>query len=231
MAATSGPGYGKVNFEMITRWIQLEAGQDGPFWALNLMKYRELADYGDGTTSVSGREADDEYAPLGPLRAIGAEVAFHGDVSEQPVGRPEWDRIGVVRYPSRSAFLAMQRRDDFKAKHVHKEAGMEFTIVMSCIPVTQGTRADHSGEMVLVVERGRPPALPADAVEVASFSVEGVIIGDERTYDRARFLRVPSPKVCTEVVEWASALEEAHVMVVDVALDRLVETIAGKVEA
>ena len=45
-----------------------------------------------------------------------------------------WDRVGIVRYPSRRAFLAMQQRDDFKQKHVHKDAGMEFTIVMSTLP-------------------------------------------------------------------------------------------------
>ena len=49
------------------------------------------------------------------------------------------DRIGIVDYPTRRAFFDMQRRDDFKAQHEHKEAGMEFTIVMGTEPVATGT--------------------------------------------------------------------------------------------
>ena len=69
--------YGTPNWEMMSRWLQLSADDDGPFWALNLMRYRELAEYADGRESaMTGREADDAYAPLGPLEAIGAsEVA------------------------------------------------------------------------------------------------------------------------------------------------------------
>lgn len=228
VSATSGPRYGKVNTDMIGRWLRLDPDDDGPFWALNLMKYRAIADYGDGTAVRSGREADDAYAPLGPLRAIGAEVVFHGDVTEQPVGQPAWDRIAVVRYPSRSAFLAMQRRDDFKEKHVHKEAGMEFTIVMSCIPVAHSSGTDRNGDVVLVAERGEPAPLPPGVSEFASFSVEGVIIGDDRTFDRAHFLRVPSVNGSSEVVECVSGCDEAQVMIVDAAIDRLVETIVGR---
>ena len=133
--ASNKPAYGQVNVEMVNRWLQLPAEEDGPFWALNLMKYREVAAYADGNPSaVSGKAADDAYSPLGPLKAIGAMVAFHGDVLDQRAGDPQWDRIGIVRYPTRAAFFAMQQRDDFKDKHEHKEAGMEFTIVMSCLP-------------------------------------------------------------------------------------------------
>ena len=129
--------YGRINKEMIGRWLQLDAANDGPFWALNLMKYRELADYGDGSTGAkSGREADDEYTPRESLGAIGARIVFAAEVERILIGDgTAWDRIGIVRYPSRRLFLEMQQHDDFKAKHEHKDAGMEFTIVMSCLPV------------------------------------------------------------------------------------------------
>ena len=126
--------YGRINKEMVGRWLQLAPGADGPFWALNLMKYRDVADYGDATAGkVSGREADDTYAPVESLTAIGALVAFVADVESIPVGDgTRWDRIAIVRYPSRRAFFEMQQRDDFQKKHVHKDAGMEFTIVRGC---------------------------------------------------------------------------------------------------
>ena len=34
----------------------------------------------------------------------------------------------------------MQTRPDFKDKHAHKDAGMEFTIVIGCVPIALPTR-------------------------------------------------------------------------------------------
>lgn len=227
MADRKGPGYGTPNWEMLGRWMELPAEDDGPFWALNLMKYRAVADYGDGPDGeggVSGREADDAYAPLGPLKAVGAMVAFHGDVTMQPLGSPRWDRVGIVRYPSRAAFFAMQQREDFKAKHVHKEAGMATTIVMSCLP-TASNALDGPGALVLTVERrGSSSVATPDArgvTPVATFDVEGVIVGDERAWDAARFERAAD----VDTVIAAVADAEAFVLVLDPLIDRLVESI------
>lgn len=246
MADRPQPAYGTPNWEMIGRWLHLDPADDGPFWALNLMKYHEVAQYDDGSSDRSGREADDAYAPLGPLAAIGAVVAFHGDVVDQPLGAPAWDRVGIVRYPSRAAFFAMQQRDDFKEQHVHKEAGMEFTIVMSCLPTATGPSPERAngdggngagggGALVLVVERGPGGVAAApvieDVTEVAAFAVEGVIVGDERTFDRARFLRAPDGAgiegVVKAIVEGVAGADEAHVVVLDPMIDRLVETIVS----
>ncbi len=47
MSGRPSPGYGEPNWEMIGRWFELPPQEDTPFWAVNLMKYRERADYGD----------------------------------------------------------------------------------------------------------------------------------------------------------------------------------------
>lgn len=129
--------YGQVNTDLIKSWMRMAPEEDGPFWAVNLMKYRATADYTDGRdTKLSGRDADDEYTPVESLRAIGAEIVFAADVDTQLLGdEPKWDRVGIVKYPSRRAFIEMQSRPDFVAKHVHKDAGMEKTIVMACQPM------------------------------------------------------------------------------------------------
>jgi hypothetical protein len=225
MADRSQPAYGTPNWEMIGRWLHLDPADDGPFWALNLMKYHPVAQYADGSGTTSGREADDAYAPLGPLAAIGAVVAFHGDVLDQPLGEPAWDRVGIVRYPSRAAFFAMQQRDDFKQQHVHKEAGMEFTIVMSCLPTASDPSATTDGALVLVVDRAGGDTDLGGAAEVAAFTVEGVIVGDERTFDRVRFVRAADQGAVDAIVEAASSADEAHILVLDPAIDRLVDTI------
>ena len=219
---------------MLRRWLSLPEEEDGPFWALNLMKYRAVAAYAEAHdgAAVSGKDADDAYAPLGPLAAIGASVAFHGDVLEQRSGDPTWDRVGIVRYPTRAAFFAMQRRDDFKDQHVHKEAGMEFTIVMSCLP--QATPGDGVGgdRLAAVVARGDVADLGSvDGVEtVADFAVEGVIVGDERSFDRAWFGTVRDDAALDAVVAATTRADEAHVLVVDRAVDRLVDSIASVAE-
>ncbi|MEI7617664.1 MAG: hypothetical protein WCK14_03510 [Actinomycetota bacterium] len=134
---SAAPRYGKVDRDYAIRLATAPADEDAPVYMVNLMKYREKADYTDGTElNISGREADDLYAPVGPLAAIGASMVFLAEVDTQLLGdAPLWDRIAVVRYPSGRAFIEMQSRTDFKEKHVHKEAGMAETIVMGCTPI------------------------------------------------------------------------------------------------
>ena len=178
--------YGRINTAMISGWLKMPPEQDGHFWALNLMKYREVADYGDGRSDAkSGREADDEYTPREALAGIGAQIVFAGEVERILVGDgTAWDRIGIVRYPSRRQFMEMQQRDDFKAKHVHKDAGMEFTIVMSTLPVEAFAGGIERHPFVEL----RVSAAPVDAASGDGvFDVEGVIVGDERVWNQASF--------------------------------------------
>ena len=131
------PSYGQIDHEYGIKLATTAPDEDGPVWMVNLMRYKEQAEYADGReTTLSGREADDEYAPLGPLAAVGAEIVFMADVADQFIGdEPAWDRVAVVRYPTRSAFIKMQERDDFQKAHQHKEAGMAETIVIGCQPL------------------------------------------------------------------------------------------------
>lgn len=223
------PTYGTPNWEMIGRWLELEPDDDGPFWALNLMKYKAQADYGEGAShGRTGKEADDAYTPVGPLAAIGAMIAFAGDVIDQPLGEPRWDRIGIVRYPSRRAFFEMQQRDDFKSQHVHKEAGMDVTIVMACLPLgVPADVADDGGALVLLVERTAEPVVwrsHPGVTPVAEMTVEGVIVGDERSFDRAAFVRADETALSALAGPDAGA-EELHAVVIAPLIDQLVPSI------
>jgi hypothetical protein len=137
-SSTVRPRYGTVDREYGMRLATTPADEDGPVWMVNLMKYREVADYGDdGGPTISGREADDLYTPRESLGAIGAEIVFAGDVDQQLLGdETVWDRIGVVKYPTRRSFIDMQSRPDFKRQHAHKDAGMQQTFVIGCQPMT-----------------------------------------------------------------------------------------------
>ena len=188
--------FGKINTETAGRWIQMPPEDDGAVWMLNLMKYKPVADYGDGTTSkISGREADDIYAPTTVLAELGATVPLFGDVTHQVTDDVAWERIGIVRYPSRASFFAMQNREDFQKQYVHTEAGMETTIVMGCLPITVADPSDAgSGPIVMRVRRfdegATPGSDPTGVTPVAHFAVDGVILGDDRVWDDVRFDRV-----------------------------------------
>jgi len=129
--------YGAIDPDYARRLASTPAAEDGPVWMINLMAYRPRADYVDGRPDdVSGREADDRYAPLESLAAVGAEVVLFADVDQQLLGEaPHWDRVAVVKYPTRRAFFDMQSRPEFVEKHAHKDAGMAHTFVIGGQPL------------------------------------------------------------------------------------------------
>lgn len=157
------PRYGQVDQAYGIKLATTAPEDDGPIWMVNLMKYRDTADYADGRqTSISGREADDIYAPLDVLADIGAEVVFAADVDQQLLGdAPQWDRVAIVKYPTRRSFIEMQSRPDFQDKHVHKEAGMETTIVSGCLPISV-----PQGEPVDWADVAHPPTVADGPVVV-----------------------------------------------------------------
>ena len=219
--------YGAINVELVGAWLHMKPEDDGTFWALNLMKYVEVANYDDGREGVSGKAADDTYAPIGPLAAVGAVVAYMGDVTHQPIGIPMWDRVAIVRYPTRASFFEMQERKDFKEAHVHKKAGMDFTIILSCLPKTYDASASTDGDLVLLIDKGVDDAFAAvqGVTQVALFDVEGVIIGDERRYDRARFVRVDDDETLASLISAAENAEDAQILVLRSFIDNLVDTV------
>lgn len=220
--------YGSINVELVGSWLQMRPEDDGPFWAVNLMKYVEVARYEDGRAGVSGRAADDAYSPVGPLAAVGAAVAYLGDVKSQPLGTPMWDRVGIVRYPTRASFFAMQERKDFKEAHVHKKAGMEFTIILSCLPVSYDETPSAEGDLVLLIDKASDDTFGSvlGATQVALFDVEGVIIGDKRRYDRARFVRVNDDETLSSLTSAAEHADDAQILVLQSFIDNLIATIA-----
>ena len=72
--------YGTRNIAYVGGWRALE--NDGPMWALNLMRYRSRAIYADGReTTLTGMEADDLYAPHEALAEIGGRSVIRARVA------------------------------------------------------------------------------------------------------------------------------------------------------
>lgn len=174
------PRYGHVDLEYASRLADWP-GEDDGVYMLNLMAYRDEADYGPGgERGISGREADDRYAPVEVLRELGASVCLFAEVVD---ATERWDRVAVVRYPTRRSFIDMQARSDFQALHVHKEAGMERTIILGTRPTGRFPSAEAEA-MLLEVWSGAGPDVAADGSE---FEVEGTIVGDGRPWTRVRY--------------------------------------------
>ncbi|MBU6313357.1 MAG: hypothetical protein KGN38_12580 [Actinomycetales bacterium] len=237
LSDSANPRYGTPNWDLLQRWFALPAAEDGEFWAVNLMRYRPFADYADGREStLTGVEADDVYSPIAILEDLGAIPAFGVQVARQLAGEPEWHRVAIVRYPSRAAFFDMQRRPDFQEAHVHKDAGMEFTIVMSCDPreLPAEQPAVGHGSLVMSVRRfaeGTASTVEAEGVApIAHFDVEGPMVGDERRWHEVRFDRIPDAALAAHMA--ADSVEEQIVLVLDeeqvIDIGVLVDSIATR---
>jgi len=130
LVSGSLPSFGETNEELVQRMI--DAPTEGPFYMFNLIRYREQAEYFDGRESdLTGREANALYAPVEFLTAIGARLVFSTEVDQQIDGDDiVWETVAIVEYPCPVAFFAMVAHPEFQARAIHKDAGVEKTIVM-----------------------------------------------------------------------------------------------------
>lgn len=121
---------GQFNQEQIERMVA--APTDGPFYMVNLIRFREQAVYSDGReTDLTGREANALYSPSEFIQAIGARAVFTTEVDNQIDGEDfVWEEVAIVEYPCPVAFFAMLADPEFQARAIHKDAGVEKTIVM-----------------------------------------------------------------------------------------------------
>jgi hypothetical protein len=178
--------YGTIDPDYARHLATIAPEDDGPIWMVNLMRYRERAVYADGRdTDLSGREADDRYAPFGPFRTVGAELVFLSDVEAHFLGEDqEWDRIAVVRYPSRQSFLQMQALPDYLDLHEHKDAGLASTFVIGCCPVELPELPADTPDLDQVPHPSTPEDGPVVILHVLHYH-EGMVSKDMELYTGA----------------------------------------------
>lgn len=112
-----------------------ERGVEGPVEMLNLLRFREVADYRrspelEPDEPVSGAEAYAEYSrhTMARLDAAGAEVVWMGRGTGPligPAADERWDLALLVRYPSVDAFLSMTSDSGYLATVGHRTAALE----------------------------------------------------------------------------------------------------------
>lgn len=102
---------------------------DGPMVMVNLLKFKDKAEYPDGSDpDVSGRDAYLRYGAgvQACLAAVGGKALYSGPVTGIIIGVVEqlWDMVALAQYPSAAAMMAMVALPQYKAIEVHRLAGL-----------------------------------------------------------------------------------------------------------
>ena len=105
------------------------APEDGPFVMVNLLKFKDKAEYADGSDpDLSGREAYERYgAEVAKLViGLGGRIRYSGAVTGLLLGEVEdlWDMVALAEYPSLAAFQAMATSPQMRAIEHHRSAGL-----------------------------------------------------------------------------------------------------------
>jgi uncharacterized protein (DUF1330 family) len=103
--------------------------ENGPFVMVNLLKFKETAEYADGSDAdLSGARA---YARYGKgiqacLAAVDGKQIYAGPVTGLMIGEVEelWDMVALVEYPSLAAMQKMMSSPEYRAIEVHRKAGL-----------------------------------------------------------------------------------------------------------
>jgi uncharacterized protein (DUF1330 family) len=123
----------KVENALLPRPDQIQTllalGGDAPIVMLNLLKFRETADYeGADEPPASGREAYMRYGE--PMRRVvegrGGRFIFSSRVEALVIGEvgDMWDAAALVEYPSRAEFVAIAMSPEVAAIGHHRKAGL-----------------------------------------------------------------------------------------------------------
>jgi uncharacterized protein (DUF1330 family) len=121
---------------------------DRPIAMLNLLRFRERADYpADVDASirrdVSGAEAYAAYgrAAAAPFARAGGRQIWLGTPRLTVIGpaTEAWDLAFIAEYPSGEAFLGMLRDPEYRAAVVHRQAAVADSRLVRCDGRRPGT--------------------------------------------------------------------------------------------
>ena len=216
--ADAGPSFGTLNPDTVAAMTQSE--DDGPFFMLNLIAFRDQAVYADGRdTDLTGEGANDLYTETGVqlLFRGGMRPAMAGIVATDQSSPPEpaWDQIAIARYPSYADFFALTSDPAFQEGSEHKDAGVETSTVIvthrvvdappaaelppAASPVILFELFSHGGDgtadrpdsLVAYLDELAPTVAANDGVALGTYEVFGTFIGDGREWDEAHLWWFP----------------------------------------
>ncbi len=100
-----------------------------PVVMLNLLRFRDRANYPDQAMERTGREAYKVYMEQAAacVQEVGAEVIWSGRSVGALIAPPDesWDQVVLVRYPSIDAFMAMIESEEYRGVVKHRTAAVQ----------------------------------------------------------------------------------------------------------
>ena len=115
----------------------MKSGLDGPIDMLNLLKFKDRAEYEDGReTDLSGREAymlyGEKMQPF--VESNGGKMLYGGAAQLLMIGDDdlEWDMVAIMQYPSKAAFVKIATSPDVAEFGVHRTAGLDHQLLVAC---------------------------------------------------------------------------------------------------
>src|SRR5205807_8115459 len=111
-----------------------------PVVMLNLNRYREIADYGDGDARgeqpVGGREAYLRYGivAFAAIEGVGGRILWSTDAHDVVIGcdHDRYDEVVAVWYPNRDAFLRLAEHPGYLDALAHRRAALEQATLLAC---------------------------------------------------------------------------------------------------
>jgi uncharacterized protein (DUF1330 family) len=121
----------------------LESSFEGPVQMLNLLKFKERAEYEDGReTDLSGREAYQLYGTqMAPYVESNGGTLLHSSAARALMigdGDLDWDMVAIMEYPSKQDFVKIASAPDVAEFAVHRTAGLAHQLLVACSPAELG---------------------------------------------------------------------------------------------
>ena len=107
----------------------IEPGHDKPIYMVNLLKFKDKAEYPDGReTDLTGEQAFALYgeAMARILMGLGGGPMFSANVESLWLGQVEelWDAIVIAMYPNRKTLHDMLSSPEYQEAAIHRTAGL-----------------------------------------------------------------------------------------------------------
>lgn len=108
-----------------------EHPDDTPVIMLNLMKFKERSDDGDGSGWDAYLRYSKATSPL--IKEQGGRIIWTGKIEQFTLGAMEgdWDMAALVEYPNRAAFMSMFASEAYQAASIHRINGLENHVIMA----------------------------------------------------------------------------------------------------
>ena len=107
---------------------------DQPVVMINLLKFKTTTESGESGEAVYTRYAQNA-APF--VAKVGGKLLWQGKADHFIVGGEEdrWDKVLLVEYPSRAAFIQMIQLPEFQEVQKERLAALECTVLMASTSV------------------------------------------------------------------------------------------------